>query len=191
MVIPESNDFIGIALSVCWACVCFAFVLHFPEYEISIDGANVWSTVYLLCASAAISLIIAAAGMLIAGEVFRQLDGQATSSGLPVQPFDQAPAPKKTWMDKRMDSCLVIINGGIYDVEPLMRTHPGGRQVLENARGLDVSDAFMSYHPPAVVLKKLPGYFVGPSCASTDKTETLPGLQGADVATIRTVAISP
>lgn len=92
--------------------------------------------------------------------MFRWLDARATSFGPPVQPFRTIPGTKKPAMEVRDASCLVVISGGVYDVEPLMRWHPGGKQVLENARRLDITDAFMSYHPPEVVTRMLPGFFV-------------------------------
>ena len=44
------------------------------------------------------------------------------------------------------DDCWMIVRGEVYDVTAWVEKHPGGRTVLEQYAGRDVTDAFTAYH---------------------------------------------
>ena len=49
------------------------------------------------------------------------------------------------------DSCWLSVNGTVYDVTPLLQSHPGGASVLLQHAGRDVSKAFNALHAPEVL----------------------------------------
>jgi len=58
--------------------------------------------------------------------------------------------------------CWLIIHGYVYDVTPLLSTHPGGELVLLSVAGLDASDEFdEAFHPPYVAKTDMQRYLVG------------------------------
>ena len=46
----------------------------------------------------------------------------------------------------KRDAGLWVIAGSVYDIHPYMDRHPGGRYMLEAARGRDCTALFHSYH---------------------------------------------
>lgn len=66
-------------------------------------------------------------------------------------------------------SAWVIVDGGVYDVTPLLDRHPGGREMLLLAAGRECTHLFNSYHwqrpdaPRAWLAKYRVGHLAGPS----------------------------
>ena len=66
----------------------------------------------------------------------------------------RAPPPARTYAREEVregDGCegranLVIVDGGVFDVTAWASEHPGGRTVLEQYAGRDITDAFAAYH---------------------------------------------
>ena len=66
----------------------------------------------------------------------------------------RVPPPARTYAREEVresDGCegranLVIVDGGVFDVTAWASEHPGGRTVLEQYAGRDITDAFAAYH---------------------------------------------
>lgn len=50
-------------------------------------------------------------------------------------------------------SCWVIVNSEVFDITPFLNSHPGGRSVLVNGAGKDISAQFRMFHKASVINK--------------------------------------
>uniref|UniRef100_A0A7S0WN76 Fatty acid 2-hydroxylase n=1 Tax=Pyramimonas obovata TaxID=1411642 RepID=A0A7S0WN76_9CHLO len=78
------------------------------------------------------------------------------------------PMYRKSEIKARVDrgEALVMFDGGVYDIEPYMTSHPGGKEVLTEFLGEDVSEAFRGlgagYHEHSkVAMKQLGKMLIG------------------------------
>ena len=69
--------------------------------------------------------------------------------------------PSQVALHNSESDCWIIIHGKVYNVTLFLDAHPGGKRVLLNEAGKDVSDLFDSYHNSLVVLKKYEKLCVG------------------------------
>ena len=54
---------------------------------------------------------------------------------------------------KSEPKCLTTINGDVYDVTDLVKTHSGGSEVIENCCGKDCTETFTKQHDSSYLEK--------------------------------------
>lgn len=59
------------------------------------------------------------------------------------------------------DRLLIIYRAKVYDVTKFGPYHPGGLLAMHAMNGRDCTDVMVAFHPPAVITKKLPHYYLG------------------------------
>ncbi|KXS10113.1 fatty acid/sphingolipid desaturase [Gonapodya prolifera JEL478] len=57
--------------------------------------------------------------------------------------------------------CLVVFEGGVYNLTAFQKIHPGGPLVIDHLKGKNATDAIYAYHPSDVIAKRLPNFFLG------------------------------
>ncbi|KAJ3343743.1 hypothetical protein HDU93_006655 [Gonapodya sp. JEL0774] len=57
--------------------------------------------------------------------------------------------------------CLIVFEGGVYNLTAFRKVHPGGPLVIEHLKGKNATDVMIAYHPEEVIVKRLPYYFAG------------------------------
>ena len=75
----------------------------------------------------------------------------APSAALPTRP---TPAPSKP------SAARVVIQGQLYDLTPLLSSHPGGPDILRSFNGRDATKSFTASHSPNPPWKALGKYLV-------------------------------
>jgi len=68
---------------------------------------------------------------------------------------------KEVSQHKQDGDCWVIIDNNVYDVSKFAKLHPGGRAILIEHSGMDVTELFGVYHNSSVLQKYGPRFLIG------------------------------